>query len=106
MIINALAIWRKVHFINVRKVNCIDPYFPGIDDDLCTLVEACAKSENEFRCAECIEFYCLDVNKGICIENDKIENETYIIYFACEYTNKEGNKCEKCLDVKKVIALI
>ena len=79
-------------------VNCIDPYFVGIDDDLCTLVEACAKSENEFRCKECIEFYCLDVNKGICIENDKIENETYKIYFACNYTNEEGTACQQCLD--------
>ena len=79
-------------------IDCIEPYFVGIDDDLCTLVEACAKIENEFRCKECIEFFCLDVNKGICIENDKIENETYKIYFACEYTNKEGNACEKCLE--------
>ena len=79
-------------------VNCIDPYFVGIDDDLCTLVEACAKSENEFRCKECIEFYCLDKNKGICIENDKIENETYKIYYACNYTNEEGTRCEQCLD--------
>ena len=79
-------------------VDCIEPYFLGIDDDLCSLVEACAKIENEFRCAECIEFYCLDVNKGICIDNDIIENETFIIYFACEFTNKEGNKCEKCLE--------
>ena len=79
-------------------VKCIDPYFVGIDDDLCTLVEACAKSENEFRCKECIEFYCLDLKKGICIENDRIENETYKIYFACNYTNEEGTKCEQCLD--------
>ena len=79
-------------------VNCIEPYFVGIDDDLCSLVEACAIIENEFRCKECIEFYCLDVNTGICIENDKIENETYKIYFSCIYTNKEGTACEKCLD--------
>ena len=79
-------------------VDCIEPYFLGIDDDLCSLVEACAKIENEFRCKECIEFYCLDVNKGICIENDLVENDTYKIYYACNYTNKEGNACEKCLD--------
>ena len=79
-------------------INCIEPYFLGIDDDLCSLVEACAKIENEFRCKECIEYYCLDVNKGICIDNDLVENETNIIYFACLYTNKEGTACEKCLD--------
>jgi hypothetical protein len=80
---------------NSKYFNCIDPYFVGIDDDLCTLVEACAKSENEFRCKECIEFYCLDKNKEICIENDKIENETYKIYYACNYTNEEGTRCEQ-----------
>ena len=52
----------------------------------------------QFRCKECIEFYCLDLKKGICIENDRIENETYKIYFACNYTNEEGTKCEQCLD--------
>ena len=79
-------------------IDCIEPYFLGIDDNLCSLVEACAKIENEFRCKECIEFYCLDANKGICIENDLVENEAYKIYYACNYTNKEGNACEKCLN--------
>ena len=44
-----------------------------------------------------MDYYCLDDSKGICIENDKIENETNKIYFACNKTNKEGNACIDCL---------
>ena len=79
-------------------VECVVPYFLGSEDYLCSLVEGCAKIENEFRCQECMEFYCLDVNKGTCIQNDKIENDTFKIYFACNYTNEEGTECEKCLE--------
>ena len=79
-------------------VECVVPYFLGSEDYLCSLVEGCAKIENEFRCQECMEFYCLDVNKGTCIQNDNIENDTYKIYFACNYTNEEGTACEKCLE--------
>ena len=77
---------------------CVEPYFLGIEDNLCSLVEGCAIIENEFRCQKCGDFYCLNVNNGICIENDRIENDTYKIYLACNYTNEEGTACEQCLE--------
>ena len=75
---------------------CIDGYYLGTEDQLCSLIENCKNSESENICSECDENYCLDYHKGLCIDNDYLENEDEKIYFACEYTNKEGTKCEKC----------
>ena len=79
-------------------IECIEPYFLGYEDKLCSLIKGCAISENELRCIQCMEYYCLDINKGICIENNRIENDSYKIYMACNYTNDIGTACEKCLD--------
>ena len=78
-------------------IECEEPYFLGAYDYLCNLADNCAITENEYRCKNCLDYYCLDDSKGICIENDKIENETNKIYFACNKTNKEGNACIDCL---------
>ena len=77
---------------------CIETYFLGEQDYMCSKVEGCAVVQNEFRCSVCSDNYCLDENKGICIENDKVENDTYKIYFACNYTNEEGTACQQCLN--------
>lgn len=77
---------------------CIEKYFLGEEDYMCSLVEGCAVIQNEFRCSICSENYCLNNNKGICIQNDRIENDNYKIYFACNYTNDEGTECQQCLD--------
>ena len=74
---------------------CINGYYLGTKDKLCSLNENCKISESENICNECIENYCLDLKKGKCIENDYLENENDKIYYACEYTNKEGAKCDK-----------
>ena len=75
---------------------CIDGYYLGTEDNLCSLNENCKISKNENVCLECDENYCLDLKKGKCFENDYLENENDKIYYACEKTNKEGTKCEKC----------
>ena len=75
---------------------CIVGYYLGTEDNLCSLIENCKISESENVCSECDEGYCLDLKKGMCIENDFIEDEKDKFYYACKKTNKEGTKCEKC----------
>ena len=77
---------------------CIKGYFLGSLDKRCSLISDCKISEDENTCIECDEYYCLDVNKGICVENDSIEEEKFIFYINCIKTNKEGTECEKCID--------
>ena len=78
-------------------IECAEPYFLGAEDYLCNLVDNCAITEDEYRCEKCMDYYCLDAKKGTCIENYKIENETNLIYFACNKTNEEANACEECV---------
>ena len=80
-----------------RCYECEEPYFLGVEDYLCNLVDNCALIENEFKCKKCWYDYCLDANKGICIENYLVKNESDKKYFACNRTNKEGTECEDCL---------
>ena len=77
---------------------CIDDYFIGSEDNKCTLIENCKRSEDEYTCIECDEYYCLDLKKGTCEPNDYVSEETEIFYFACLRTNKDGNACEQCLN--------
>ena len=42
--------------------------------------------------------YCLETNTGKCIYNYKIIDEDKKFYYRCKRTNKEGNKCEICID--------
>ena len=51
---------------------------------------------------ECDNFFCLDVKKGICVDNDYIEDESEKIYINCNRTNEEGTACEECLEGYKV----
>ena len=76
---------------------CAEPYYLGTEDHLCSLADNCAIIENEFRCKKCMEDFCLDINKGMCFENYKIDDDSDKIYFACNRTNEEGNSCEECL---------
>ena len=41
--------------------SCSEGYYLGNEDLLCSKVEGCELSENEDRCLECRESYCLDV---------------------------------------------
>ena len=78
--------------------NCIEGYYFGYKDSKCNLIEGCAISENENKCLECGQYYCLDVKTGQCRENDIIEDEDKKYYFRCHKTNEEGTKCEVCDD--------
>ena len=77
---------------------CLNGYFIGSEDKRCSLVENCSVSENEKNCIKCIDYFCLDVKKGICVSNKLIKNESDKIYFACNKTDEEGLKCVECLD--------
>jgi hypothetical protein len=77
---------------------CIDGYYLGSEDKKCILIENCKISENENKCLECDEFYCLDVKRQKCIDNDMLENFDIKIYFSCNRTNDQGNACEQCIE--------
>ena len=81
-----------------KCLECVDNYFLGLEDNLCTKNEGCILSKNENECIKCDEGYCLDLSNSKCEENDIIWKENKKIYFRCNYTNKEGTKCEECID--------
>ena len=73
--------------------------FCGIHrDHKCRKVSGCLISENEEKCLECGERYCLDTKIGKCESIDRIESEEPKLYYRCRKTNEEGNTCEICLD--------
>ena len=76
---------------------CIDGYYLG-EDNKCSLIDFCKESLDENTCIECEDYYCLDLKNGTCVENDYIYDENIKYYFACIRTNKEGTKCEKCVE--------
>ena len=83
-------------------MQCIDGYFLGTDDYKCTKVENCRIVENENKCAECDEYYCLDVKKQICVDNDFLDEKNDEIHISCNKTNEEGTACEQCIDGYKL----
>ena len=79
-------------------VSCENDYYYGFKDHKCSLIEGCDSSENENKCLECDEYHCLDVKTGKCEDNSVVKNEEGKIYFRCNRTNEEGNKCKECLN--------
>ena len=79
---------------------CIEDYYLGTEDNKCTKIENCKISENEEKCLECDDYFCLDKKRQICIYNKDInlEDENGIIFYNCLLTNNEGTKCEKCIN--------
>ena len=77
---------------------CIDDYYLGSEDLKCTKIDGCKISENENKCLECDDVFCLDVKKQTCEFNSYLEDENNKIYLNCKKTNEEGTKCEECLD--------
>ena len=81
---------------------CINNLNLNSGDRKCTISVGCKKAENYKKCLECDNFFCLDVKKGICVDNDYIEDESEKIYINCNRTNEEGTACEECLEGYKV----
>ena len=77
---------------------CVKGYYLGYKDHKCSKIEGCDVSENENKCLECNENYCLDLKTGNCEYNQRIDDDEKKIYFRCNRTNKEGTACEICLD--------
>ena len=90
----------KCSYVNsVDKCSkCEDEYYLSFEDNKCCKVDKCKIVEDENNCFECDDFYCLDVNKQECMDNDYLYEISDKIYISCIRTNKEGTKCEKCLE--------
>ena len=80
---------------------CIKDYFIGRLDSKCSKVEGCFRSENENKCLECGDFYCLDKN-GKCINNYYVISEDKKYYYRCKNLNEKGNECMTCEEELKV----
>ena len=79
-------------------IGCEDEYFIGNKDHKCSKIDGCDVSENAEKCVECDERFCLNLKTGVCKYNEKVLSEDEKFYFRCNKTNKEGNKCEICID--------
>ena len=77
---------------------CLEGYYLGYKDNKCSKIKGCDISENEDKCIECDEYYCLDVKTGQCIYNDEVDSEEKKFYYRCIKTNKEGTACETCVE--------
>lgn len=77
-------------------IKCINNYFLGKIDHKCTTMKGCSLSENDKKCLECDEYYCLDKKKNQCIYNDEINDEDKKYYYRCNKTNEDGTSCEIC----------
>ena len=76
---------------------CINNYYLNSGDKKCTIDWGCKYSENPNKCLECDKYYCLDLKKGSCVDNDYIEDESQRIYINCNKTNEEGTACAECI---------
>ena len=77
---------------------CIKGYYLGYKYNRCSIIRGCEFSEDEKKCIECNERYCLDLNTLKCELNDKVAEEEKMFYYRCNRTNEEGTKCEICLE--------
>ena len=79
---------------------CENLYYLG-DDNKCSLIAGCAKSDGENKCLECISGLCKNNKKGTCeqsfyIDEENKEDENNGVCFRCQETNDDGTKCIKC----------
>ena len=81
-----------------KCIQCLDNYYLGYIDNLCTTMEGCDISENENKCIQCGENYCLNLNDNRCYQNYEIKKENDKFYFRCNQTNINGTECQLCLD--------
>ena len=81
-------------------IECEDLYYLG-EDNKCSLISGCAKSETPEKCTECISGLCKNNKKGTCeqsfyIDEKEKEDVNNGVCFRCQETNDEGTKCIKC----------
>ena len=88
----------ETDFSGKQCAKCVENYYLGDKDNKCSLIKSCERSENENKCIECSEYFCLDIKTGKCEYNDEIEAEDKIFYYKCKKTNEEGNACEICIE--------
>lgn len=81
-----------------KCAKCLEGYFFSLGDEKCLTIDNCKYSNNEGECIVCDDYYCLDVKNQKCVDNDFLEDENQKIFIACNRTNKEGDRCELCLD--------
>ena len=79
-------------------IGCEDGYFCGYKDHKCSKIDGCDISEDEEKCLECDERFCLNAKTGKCYSNEKIINEEEKFYYRCIKTNEDGTKCAVCLE--------
>ena len=84
----------KSDYYGINCFKCIEGYYLGSEDRKCSKINNCKISENENKCLECSKYFCLDVKKQKCKENDFLYEENDKIYINCNKTNEEGTKCE------------
>ena len=85
---------------NYNCTECENLHYLG-EDNKCSTISGCAKSENINKCLECYSGLCKNNNKGTCeesfyIDEKNIEDLNNGVCFRCKETNNEGTKCIKC----------
>ena len=74
---------------------CEEDYYLGIKDYKCSKADNCYIIENEKRCLECRENFCLNQKTGLCFLNYEIDSDN-LFYYKCKQTNDKGTQCEIC----------
>ena len=88
----------NVDYLKEKCNRCIEGYYLGINDNKCCKVEKCKIVENEDKCLECDEYFCLDVKNQRCVDNDYLNEGNDKIHISCNRTNEEGTACEECIN--------
>ena len=94
--------WAISDINDIDCYKCIEGYYLSTKNKTCSQNKGCNILENENKCIECEENFCLDINTGKCEYSQEITSEEKLFYFRCKKTNKEGNACEECLEGYKL----
>ncbi len=81
---------------------CENNYYLDKIDKRCSKIANCGISENENKCKQCADYFCLNLKTGTCESNFYVEKEEGKMLYKCEVTNEEGTACDKCVEGFKV----
>ena len=87
-----------VDYYKEKCNKCIEGYYLGTEDNKCSKVQNCRITENENKCFECEEYYCLDLKNQRCVDNDFLNELNDKIYISCNRTNEKGTACAQCIN--------